>query len=168
MVSFCTSSSSALQHPSSYQRTTCTGSQLSAHMIPDGDAGGMWLYQLHAKQMTYTDHLWQLLDSLNYPQSSPYLHVSITSLSYRWNHALWKGGMHLDDMTYLCEPTMLIHLPVSQRLQNVAVHSPNCHLMIPEVDPSFEHWQHACCTDWYTDSEHQLQLHMKELKYSSI
>ena len=57
MVFFCTGSSSALQHPSSYQKTSCTGSQLSAHMIPDGDADGMWLYQLHAKLMTYTDHL---------------------------------------------------------------------------------------------------------------
>ena len=94
MVSFCTGSSSALQHPSNYQKTSSTGSQLSAHMIPDGDAGGMWLYQLHAKLMTYTDHLWQLLDNLNYPESSPYLHVSVTSLNCRWNHALWKGGMH--------------------------------------------------------------------------
>ena len=61
--------------------------------------------------------------------------------------------------SYLCELAMLIYLPVSQWLQNVAVHGPNCRLMILEVNSSFEHWQHACCTDWYTDSEHQ--LHMK-------
>ena len=67
---------------------------------------------------------------------------------------------------YLCELAMLIHFPVSRRLQNVAVHGPNCRPMIPEVDSSFEHWQHAYCTDWYTDSERQ--LHMKELKYSSM
>ena len=85
MVFLCTGSSSALQHPSSYQKTSCIGSQLSAHMSQDGDVDDMWLYQLHAKQMTYADHLWRLLDNLNYPENSPYLHVSITSLNCGWN-----------------------------------------------------------------------------------
>ena len=155
MVSFCTSSSSALQHSSSYQKASCTGSQLSAHMSPDGDAGGMWLYQLHAKQMTYTDHLWQLLDSLNYPQSSPYLHVSITSLSYRWNHALWKGGMHVPWWYDL--PLWTNHVDPSSSVTT----TPECGSPWPKLPPDDPRGrlQHACCTDWYTDSEHQ--LHMK-------